>query len=51
VATDKQRLFGEISALLDDSEAYARMSRPANPYDDGHASRRIAEGLIGKAAE
>jgi UDP-N-acetylglucosamine 2-epimerase (non-hydrolysing) len=31
--------------LLDDGEAYRRMSRVANPYGDGEASRRIADRL------
>jgi UDP-N-acetylglucosamine 2-epimerase (non-hydrolysing) len=34
-----------MSALLDDPEAYRRMSRVANPYGDGQASRRVAERL------
>jgi UDP-N-acetylglucosamine 2-epimerase (non-hydrolysing) len=51
VATDEHRLFVEMSALLDNPEAYARMSRAQNPYGDGHASTRIAEKLIGEAAE
>src|SRR5246127_3090078 len=32
VATDEHRLFVEMSALLDNPEAYARMSRAQNPY-------------------
>jgi UDP-N-acetylglucosamine 2-epimerase len=51
VATDEHRLFDEMSTLLDDTEAYARMSHAANPYGDGHASNRIAERLINDAAE
>jgi UDP-N-acetylglucosamine 2-epimerase (non-hydrolysing) len=46
VATDEHRLFDEMSALLDDPEAYSRMSRIGNPYGDGRASCRIAERLI-----
>jgi UDP-N-acetylglucosamine 2-epimerase len=45
VGTDEERLYCEISALLDDPDAYARMSRIANPYGDGRASNRIAERL------
>ena len=45
VGTDERRLFDEMSALLDDPEAYARMSRVGNPYGDGRASCRIAERL------
>ena len=49
VGTDEQRLFCEMSALLDDPDAYARMSRIANPYGDGHASNRIAQRLTAEA--
>ena len=45
VGTDERLLFEAMSALLDDPEAYRRMSRVANPYGDGHASRRVAERL------
>lgn len=49
VGTDEKRLVAEMIALLDDPAAYARMSRVANPYGDGRASRRIARQLTGKA--
>jgi UDP-N-acetylglucosamine 2-epimerase (non-hydrolysing) len=49
VATDEHRLFVEMSALLDNPEAYARMSRAHNPYGDGHASGRIATRLLRQA--
>jgi UDP-N-acetylglucosamine 2-epimerase (non-hydrolysing) len=45
VGTDEERLFLEMSALLDDADAYARMSQIANPYGDGRASVRIAQRL------
>ncbi len=45
VGTDEQLLFDSMSALLDNPEAYQRMSRVANPYGDGQASRRVAERL------
>ncbi len=45
VGTDERRLFDAISELLDDPRAYRRMSRIANPYGDGQASRRVAERL------
>jgi len=32
--------------LLDDPQAYQRMSRVENPYGDGFASRRIADRLV-----
>ena len=46
VGTDEQRLFGEMQALLDDPQAYRRMSRVENPYGDGLASCRIAARLV-----
>jgi len=45
VGTDEQRLFDEMQALLDDPQAYRRMSRVENPYGDGLASCRIAARL------
>jgi UDP-N-acetylglucosamine 2-epimerase (non-hydrolysing) len=45
VGTDEERLFAEMTALLDDPGAYSRMSRIANPYGDGRASFRIAQLL------
>jgi UDP-N-acetylglucosamine 2-epimerase (non-hydrolysing) len=50
VGTDEERLYFEISALLDDAEAYTRMSHVANPYGDGRASIRIAQRLMSEAA-
>jgi UDP-N-acetylglucosamine 2-epimerase (non-hydrolysing) len=46
VGTDERRLFDEMQALLDDPQAYRRMSRVENPYGDGFASRRIAARLM-----
>jgi UDP-N-acetylglucosamine 2-epimerase len=46
VGTDDRRLFDEMQALLDDPQAYRRMSRVENPYGDGFASRRIAAQLV-----
>ena len=46
VGTDERGLFDEMQALLDDPQAYRRMSRVENPYGDGFASRRIAGRLI-----
>jgi UDP-N-acetylglucosamine 2-epimerase len=49
VGTDECRLFAEMSALLDDPDAYRRMSRIANPYGDGRARGRIAARLTAEA--
>jgi UDP-N-acetylglucosamine 2-epimerase len=51
VGTDEQRLFDEMQALLDDPQAYRRMSRVENPYGDGFASRRIAAQLVAEETE
>jgi UDP-N-acetylglucosamine 2-epimerase (non-hydrolysing) len=50
VGTDEGRLFDEMQRLLDDPQAYQRMSRIANPYGDGLASRRIAAQLMAYGA-
>jgi UDP-N-acetylglucosamine 2-epimerase (non-hydrolysing) len=42
VGTDKDRIVSEIFNLLDDSEAYAAMSRAHNPFGDGKSGERIA---------
>lgn len=42
VGTDRRRIVTEIFSLLDDSEAYAAMSRAHNPFGDGKAAERIA---------
>jgi len=49
VGTNEELLFSEMTALLDDPDAYSRMSRVANPYGDGRASHRIARQLMAEA--
>ena len=49
VGTDEAQLYVEMCALLDDPDAYARMSQIANPYGDGRASVRIAQRLTSEA--
>lgn len=41
VGTDYDKITTEVSALLDDSAAYEKMSRATNPYGDGSACSRI----------
>ena len=48
VGTDYDKIFCEVSTLLEDAEAYAKMSHAVNPYGDGQACRRIAEAIAGK---
>lgn len=45
VGTDREKIFNEVSTLLDDAAAYARMSQAVNPYGDGLACSRIVERL------
>ena len=48
VGTDYDKIVSEVSTLLEDEEAYARMSHAVNPYGDGNACTRIADALAGK---
>lgn len=41
VGTDYGKIVGEVSVLLDDPEAYRKMSQAVNPYGDGKACARI----------
>jgi UDP-N-acetylglucosamine 2-epimerase (non-hydrolysing) len=43
VGSDRGRIVAEASRLLDDADAYERMSRAHNPFGDGQASRRIVD--------
>lgn len=45
VGTDREKIINEVSTLLDDAAAYARMSQAVNPYGDGLACSRIVERL------
>ena len=45
VGTDYDKIVGEVSELLDNPEAYDRMSRAVNPYGDGLACGRIVDTL------
>jgi UDP-N-acetylglucosamine 2-epimerase (non-hydrolysing) len=48
VGTDSARIVEKVSLLLDNEEAYERMSHSHNPYGDGQASTRIASIIRGK---
>jgi UDP-N-acetylglucosamine 2-epimerase (non-hydrolysing) len=41
VGTNTQLIIKEAQALLDDEEAYTRMSQASNPYGDGDACEKI----------
>lgn len=45
VGTDEAALYEALNGLLHDESEYAAMAHAANPYGDGHASRRIADLL------
>ena len=45
VGTDYDKIMTEVSTLLEDAEAYAKMSQAVNPYGDGLACGRIADAL------
>ena len=41
VGTDYDKIFNEVSTLLEDEAAYEKMSKAVNPYGDGKACGRI----------
>ena len=45
VGTDYDKIVKEVSTLLEDAEAYAKMSQAVNPYGDGLACGRIVNSL------
>lgn len=45
VGTDYNKIVDEVSTLLDDKAAYAKMSAAVNPYGDGKACERIVKIL------
>ena len=46
VGTDVSKIVDELTTLLTDEEAYAKMSFAHNPYGDGKACARILDSLI-----
>lgn len=49
VGTEETSIYQSFTELLDDQDAYFKMSRACNPYGDGHACERIADILEGKS--
>lgn len=45
VGTDYQKIMDEVSTLLEDENAYEKMSKAVNPYGDGKACERIVSIL------
>ena len=46
VGTDYNKIFNEVSKLLEDKVAYEIMSKAINPYGDGRACSRIVDILM-----
>lgn len=51
VGTNHDLIVNEVSTLLDDAEAYEKMSKAVNPYGDGEACSRIVRALNGEAVD
>ena len=51
VGTNHDLIVREVSTLLDDPAAYAKMSQAVNPYGDGKACSRIVRALNGEAVD
>lgn len=51
VGTDYDKIMNEVSVLLDNKEAYDKMSKSVNPYGDGKACSRIISILKGESPE
>lgn len=45
VGTDEETIYRTFKLLLEDEDAYNKMSHACNPYGDGHACKRIADIL------
>ena len=51
VGTDYEKIMNEVSTLLEDEQAYAKMSKAVNPYGDGKACERIVRILNGETVD
>ena len=51
VGTNHDLIVSEVCTLLDDAEAYERMSKAVNPYGDGKACNRIVQALAGETPD
>ena len=50
IGTDRARIVAETVRLLEDGDAYERMSRAVNVYGDGYAASRIVAELLNEPA-
>ncbi len=46
VGTNVEKIVSEANLLLNNDEAYNKMSKSINPYGDGEASRRIVSAIL-----
>jgi UDP-N-acetylglucosamine 2-epimerase (non-hydrolysing) len=46
VGTDKEAIYKTANELLNDAQAYLKMSQASNPYGDGQASQRIVKRIL-----
>lgn len=46
VGTSEEEIYSQAVRLLEERAEYDRMARIHNPYGDGHASERIADGIV-----
>lgn len=46
VGTDYNKIVNEVSVLIDDENAYEKMSKAVNPYGDGLACGRVVNRLL-----
>lgn len=45
--TEEETIYALAKELLEDKQAYNKMSQASNPYGDGYASQKIVEALLG----
>ena len=45
IGTEYDNIVRNVKQLIEDNDAYQRMSQASNPYGDGQASRRICEAI------
>ena len=48
VGTNEETIYEETKKLLIDQDIYEKMSKAANPYGDGQASKKIVDAIIEK---
>lgn len=45
IGTDEDRIYDEVTLLLHDEQAYAKMANAVNPYGDGRAAERTVAAI------